>query len=42
MLGDEYGIAHDYDAEMIEEALECGDLDTLEEVVGDRDLAEFI
>ena len=42
LLGEEYGIAHDYDAEMIEEALECGDLDLLEEVVGDRDLAEFI
>ena len=42
LLGEEYGIAYDYDAEMIEEALECGDLDLLEEVVGDRDLAEFI
>lgn len=42
LLGEEYDIAYDYDAEMIEEALECGDLDTLGEIIGDRDLAEFI
>ena len=42
MLGEEYGVAYDYDAERFEEALECGDLDMLAEAIGDRDLAEFI
>ena len=42
LLGEEYGVAYDYDAERFEEALECGDLDMLAEAIGDRDLAEFI
>lgn len=42
LLGDNYKVVEDYDAEAIEEALECGDLDLLEDLVGDRDLTEFV
>lgn len=42
LLGDDCRVVQDYDAEAIEEALECGDLDLLEDIVGDRCLTEFI
>lgn len=35
-------VCHDYDREQIEEALECGDFDLIEDIIGDRDLAELI
>ena len=42
LFKDDFHTVEDLDAEAIEEALECGDLDALEEIIGDRDLAEII
>lgn len=35
-------ILRDYDKEAFDEALELGDMDMIEDIIGDRDLAEFI
>jgi hypothetical protein len=40
--GGDTRVLEDLDADAIEEALECGDLDLLEELVGDRDLMEIM
>ena len=41
-LKDKFYITKDYDTEQINEALELGDYELVEDIVGDRDLFEFI
>ena len=38
----DYRIVRDYDQEEFDEAWEMGDMDAIEDIVGDRDLTEFI
>lgn len=42
LLKDNYTVVHDYDRENFEEALETGDTELLEDIIGDRDITEFI
>lgn len=41
-LNGNYKVVEDYDADAIEEMLECGDIDGILDLVGDRDLAELM
>ena len=42
LLKGNYKVVHDYDKENFEEALELGDTGLLEDIIGDRDITEFI
>ena len=42
LLNGNYEVVHDYDKENFEEALESGDIDMLEDIIGDRDITEFV
>ena len=42
LLKGNYKIMHDYDREQINEAIELGDMSLLQDILGDRDITEFI
>lgn len=42
MFDNKFELANDYDLEQINEAIELGDFSLVSDIVGDRDLAEFI
>lgn len=42
LLKGNYEVMHDYDKENFEEALETGDTELLEDIIGDRDITEFV
>lgn len=42
LLNNDFEVLRDYDREEFEEAWELGDIDAIADIVGDRDLAEFV